>query len=432
MPALSGTGVPIEPPMDSRSADGAHQQSPHFARALADLGDRKAVVARTAIHNQQGLKVIDKGVAVNARLYEMLTRHRLSQPLAESVSMEDMVTPATVRDQARELAAAEPLFGALVATPRAGEAVLDELALIPLPDAVALQLTTMREMQSDLWQHSLRCALLAGWLGQRRGGTRYDTRMLCAAGLLHDLGMLHLDPALLRPETVFSAELRRQLHSHPLLTVMLLERHHEYPRELLQAVLDHHEAADGSGYPRRAGSTAISPWGRVLALTEVVTALAAPQRGASAARLSLTLRMNPMRFDPALVAELLPLLRTLGDAPPEAAGDALARLAAIDELLCAWPVGVPAGPQQQALQAQCAGLQRTLADAGIATAQLVMLESSDADEGGQAELALIADEAAWQLKALARRARQLWPEPDAAQKPSGLEAWLERVAQLPG
>lgn len=406
--------------------------SPHFARALADLGDRKPVVARTAIHNQQGLKVIEKGVAVNARLYEMLTRHRLSQPLAESVTMADMLTPTTARDHARELAAAEPLFGALLATPRAGEAVLDELALIPLPDAVALQLSTMREMQFELWQHSLRCALLAGWLGHRQGGTRYDVRMLCAAGLLHDLGMLHLDPALLKPETVFGADLRRQLHSHPLLTVMLLERHHEYPRELLQAVLDHHEAADASGYPRRVAAAAISPWGRVLGLTEVVTALAAPQRGASAARLSLMLRMNHARFDVALVAELLPLLGALGDAPAPEAGDALARLAGIDELLRAWPVAAPAGPQQQALQGQRASLQRTLADAGIATAQLVMLETSDASETGHAELVLIADEASWQLKALARRARQLWPEPEAAQNPPGLEAWLQRVHELAG
>lgn len=234
---------------------------PHFTHAVARMAERRRVVTHTAIYNQQGLKIIEMGVPVDARLYDKLAHHRLQAPLADCLAVDDPVHPAGVRDAACVLAASEPLVDAMLKTPRVGDILRDELGLVPLPAPVALQLATLRELHPDLWQHSLRSALLAGRLSARAGGTRYDVRMLCAAGLLHDIGMLHLDPALQQPDTPFSSEQRRQLYTHPLLAVMLLERQHAYPRELLRAVLEHHETLDGAGYPRQVAGSEVSAWG---------------------------------------------------------------------------------------------------------------------------------------------------------------------------
>jgi HD domain len=402
----------------------------HFARVVTDLGEKRAIVARSPILNTQGLKIIDRGVAIDSRLYERLSQHQLKQPLAENLGSETSVTGPTLRDAALVLCRQEPLFGAMLGTGRLGEWLAEELELVPLPEAVAFQLTMLRESRPEAWLHALRSAVAAAWLGHRQGGTRHDLRMLAAAGLVHDLGMLHLDPVLSQPEVELSGEQRRQLYSHPLVTVMLLERHHEYPRELLRAVLEHHEALDGSGYPRHATAATISPWGRILGLTEPVASMPVE-------RLSLALRLNGRRYDVALVQAvlgLMPAVKSASPAPP--AHDPAQELRAIDALLARWPAEPPPETPPGRLEtlgvvrAQVAQVRRQMAEAGTSPDQLAMLGASAVDADLQAELDLIVREMAWQLRTVTRQARRRWRGSDDEPRPEWLTTWLDEAEAL--
>ncbi|MBX3636575.1 MAG: HD domain-containing protein [Rubrivivax sp.] len=352
------------------------------------LGGLDAVVARGAIWRANG----DKGVAIDARLYDRLTRHQLKAPLDECLDSEPAVSGARLRDDARALAQ-DRFCAAMVADLKGGETLFEELALVPLPRQIAFQLTVLRETQPELWQHALRSALTAGWLAARSGLARYDQRLLAAGGLLHDLGMLHLDPVLLHPELRLTREQRRQLYTHPLVTVMLLERHHDYPKELLRAVLEHHEALDGSGYPRNVAGAELSPWGRVLALTELVTAMTADGREAPALRLSLALRMTAPRFDAALAREVMRLLAPLREPAPAAAhGDAAGDLRSIEQLLAGWRTAAAAASglssarrtAVERIAELCDGELKALTASGATAAQLAMLgdAATDADGAG--------------------------------------------------
>lgn len=400
----------------------------HFARVVTDLGEKRAIVARSPILNARGLKIIDRGVAIDARLYKRLSQHQLKQPLAESLGSEPSVTGPALRDAILVLCRQEPLFGAMLASARLREILTEELELVPLPQALAFQLTLLRESRPEAWLHALRSAVTAAWLGHRQGGARHDLRMLAAAGLVHDLGMLHLDPVLSQPEIELSGEQRRQLYSHPLVTVMLLERHHEYPRELLRAVLEHHEALDGSGYPRNVSEANLSPWGRILGLTELVTAMPVE-------RLSLALRLNRQRYDAALLREVMALLPAAKAAPPAPpVHDPVRELQAIEALLAGWPAEVPPGTPDgrsdvvAAIHAQAAQVRRHMAEAGASASQLAMLGTLD-DEL-RAELDLIVREMAWQLRTVTRQTRRRWHVIDAAPRPAWLDQWLEQAETL--
>jgi hypothetical protein len=347
------------------------------------------------------------------------------------------ITGALLCDAVRWLCRQEPLFAAMVADPRLREVFFEELPLVPLPSPVASELARLQETQPEAWQHALRSAVTAGWLAACQGGTRYDLRLLAAAGLVHDLGMLQLDPVLSRPELELGAEQRRQLYSHPLVTVKLLELHHEYARELLRAVLEHHEALDGSGYPRQLVGSAISPWGRVLALTELVTAMFGSDRPQPGLRLSLALRMNHHRFDADLVQEVMQLLPAVPDQlPPPPAHPPVQELQAIEALLGRWPSTTPAGlpgalaAMLDAVRAQAAKVLRMQADAGSSAEQLRMLDPAQIDERLQAELDLVVRELAWQLRNLTRGARQRWLKASREAPPTWLQRWLDEAELL--
>ena len=412
----------------------------HFTRAVTELGQTRLVVVQSPIFNVQGMKILDKGVAVDASLYERLTQHQLSQPLADSLGSEPAITGPVLRDAMSALGRNEAFFSAMLEDPRLGAHFLTELELLPLPPAIAFQLTLMHETQGEQWMHALRSAVTAAWLGATQGATRYDLRMLAATGLLHDLGMLHLDPVLLKPELALRREQRRQLYSHPVISATLLERHHEYPREMLRAVLEHHEAMDGSGYPRNLNGAQISLWGRVLALTEVVTAMFAPDRPNPGLRISLVLRMNRHRFDAALVQEISRLLPAIGtQAAPPMSEEPAQVLQTVAGLLARWPTAAPddaALPKPRATAVLrvgdlCGQLQRMLNGAGASPAQLAQLgDAVSVDATLRAELGPVAHEAVWQLRHIARQASRQWQlGPDEA-FPDGLQRWLEEADVL--
>lgn len=408
----------------------------HFARAVTELGEKRPVVASRAIFNARGVKIVDKGVRVDSRLYERLSQHRLREPLAEALTVAPTVDAQRLSHLAAQVLGQNPILGALLPPGRLREHLLEEVSLLPLPRAVALQLTALEETRPDAWQHALRSMVIAGWLaGASDGGTRHDMRMMAAGGLLYDIGMLHLDPVLHRPQVELAAEQRRHLYTHPLVSEMLLERHQEYPSELLRAVLEHHESLDGSGYPRGIAGGAISRGGRILGLTKLVATLTAPGVAAAAQRLSVVLRMNRHRYD-----EVLSVLveRALPHEPVvvvPTAQDPLNGLQEVEQLLLGWPSAPLAelSPERReavaVVQRQCAQVARVLARAGVGGEALAMLARETLDDVARAELALIAHEAVWQLRVVARQARRRIRASEAP-LPPWMTAWLDKVDRL--
>jgi HD-GYP domain-containing protein (c-di-GMP phosphodiesterase class II) len=418
--------------------------SSNFQEAVQQLVDDRPPTAVNAIYSSQGIKLIERGVKVDPRLYERLLRHQLSAPLEDALQAQDSINGKALRSTAEDLVERRPVLARLLGHGNQQAQLLDALEAIPLPPPVAFQLSVARDVHPALFQYAVCTALLAGWLVLRPGMVRYDVIMPMAAGLLQDLGMMHIDPALLQPQGDLTPEQRRQLYSHPLVSALLLERHHEYPRELIRAVREHHELLDGSGYPAHLAGDRISPWGRVVSLAQVMSALLRPGRALSALRLSLLLRTNRHQFDPALGDRVLDALRGMasenalasvtGMAALEPGASPVGQLIAFDRLLAAWPAtlgrggaATPARVQgMAAIGQQCEQMRRLLADVGASGDQLLML-GDDQDADLMAELSLVAQEMTWQLRALARNARRRWAPAAGEELPTALAAWVGEV-----
>lgn len=413
----------------------------HFTKAVTELGEKRPVLTTQAIFNDRGIKIIEKGVQVNAGLYERLMAHKLNVPLEQSVASTPTITGPLLRTQAEEVMRDVPFFERIAADPKTRSLLLDALTKLPLPGPIAFQLTLAYEVRPVLFRHSVLMALFSAWMTQGLLVSRFDVSVASAAGLLHDIGMQHLDPVLLAPQSVIDRDQRRQLYSHPLVSTLLVERHHEYPRELLRAVREHHEFLDGSGYPGNLAGDAISPLGRILSLGELVTSLLASNEPACELRLRVLLRMNGHRYDAALVE------RVMQNTEPQTEGqnktvavmaDPVNRLLEIDAILFDWPSDLTQRADMSAARrdnlaavaAQSAQLRRTLAGVGVAPQQLAQLGGEALDEFLQLELTLLAQEAAWQLRSLARQTRRRWRLEADARYPDTLQEWLDRADTL--
>ena len=419
-------------------SNGAPSDPQHFTKAVTELGEIRPVVTTCAIFNDKGVKIVEKGVAINTDMYERLMQHKLSEPIENSVSSLPTVNGEFLRDTADKMLREEPFFARMTEDPKLRALLLDVIHKIPLPYPMAFQLTLACEVRHEVFLHSVQVALIAAWLAKSPTALRFDIDMAAAAGLLHDIGMLHLDPVLLQSKQGLTSGQRRQLYSHPLVSTVLLNRHPEYTKEMVRAVAEHHESLNGSGYPSNLAGDNISLLGRILALAEVVAAMFTQERQAPEMRLSVLLRMNKHRYDPTLVEKVMKLLRPEMDIPSARSvvlEDPIGRLSDIEDAISKWPIGLLKLPDLSkarldglnALAAQAEQLQRTMATVGIAHEQLAQLGPASQDETLKVELSLLAQEAAWQLRSLARQTRRRWRAGPSGLYPEELKRWLDRV-----
>jgi HD-GYP domain-containing protein (c-di-GMP phosphodiesterase class II) len=417
-----------------------------LVQAVVDLGAQRPIRTSQAIYNSHGVKLLEGGVTIDQSLYDRLLSHRLALPLDECIDASPGVDSGVLGAAARAAIDRWPFFARACPPGSVGKEVLDALVTTRLPKPVALHLTLARETRPALFDHSILMALLSAHLAGAAGGSRAQVGAAATAGLLHDLGMLHIRPDLLDSEERLSGDELKPIYVHPLTSSMLVDRFADYSKEIVRAIVEHHERLDGSGYPRGLSGDAVSPLGRVLALAEVVTAMFDGQRQLPEQRVSLLLRINPRRYDAGHVAavhRLLAVPPAPGDGDAIVAAPLIARLLQLTDVLARWRASSAAIGQAlegahaalfRSVDEQNATLQRMLYDAGVTREQLTAIAGEVGDDVAlRIELWALAEELLWQLHAAANQLKRRWQAVQAsAAHPPALAAWFDAVAALDG
>ena len=396
--------------------------SPHYLRALTDMADQRTVVAGAAIYTDKGIKLVEKGARIDSRLYDRLVQHKLREPIDRHLEVENPVDVPALVAAAQALLEQQALPNLLVQAWGSGSRLLMPLRSVPLPPSMACKLTVMRDRRPELFQHSLEMMTVALFLGLKTGLSERDCSTLAAAALLHDLGVLHMDPAWNDPDHKVVGVQRKHLVAHPITAMLMIRDTGAYSKAVEVAVLEHHERMDGSGYPRGLAGAEISPMGRILLLAEVVAAFYEKYDDMPAQRLSLVLRLNHRKFPAALATCILPLLQEevaresslmpLGNDAPRQIELLAEAFAYWDNLKAAVPGGAKAAPGSAFAfaDARLLALQKALLESGSHPRQQNELMSQlKGDAIGLAEVALVGREALWQMQSIINACHRRWP-----------------------
>jgi len=92
-------------------------------------------------------------------------------------------------------------------------------------------------------------------------------------GLLHDIGKIRIPLSVLNKPSSLTEDEFTIIKGHPMAGYNILKQGEEFPEEVLDVCLHHHEKMDGSGYPDKLGGDKISLMAKMGAVCDVYDAI---------------------------------------------------------------------------------------------------------------------------------------------------------------
>jgi putative two-component system response regulator len=177
--------------------------------------------------------------------------------------------------------------------------------------AVNSLITMLQLHERDGRAHAVRVARLAVAMGEELGFDDDSLDVLERGALLHDIGKLDMPTSILSKPAPLDDDEWEVMRTHPQVGYDLLKKQPRFA-DAAEIVLSHHEAWDGSGYPRRLQGDEIPLSARVLAVADAYDSMTQPhtQRPPMSPALAVQEieRCRGRQFDPSCAEALGPVL----------------------------------------------------------------------------------------------------------------------------
>lgn len=175
----------------------------------------------------------------------------------------------------------------------------------------------MKGVVEDLYGHVHRVANLAVAVGRELRLDPEDVKRLSLVGILHDVGKVHIDPAVLAKPGPLDDMERDHMRRHPEIGYAMIAQ--KFDRLVTEAILYHHERYDGLGYPFGLAGEKIPLLSRIVFVADAFDAITSNR--AYQAALSVDYAINEIvinsgtQFDPAVVEAFVSITER-GELPP--------------------------------------------------------------------------------------------------------------------
>ena len=199
------------------------------------------------------------------------------QTYRDAVSVEQEVPRArAVVAQAAELLeklVADIQKGSRFEVERVEEIVKDMVeSIVRNPDAL-MWLARLREQDSRTYGHGLQVSVYLTSFGRHLGFPKQQLEMLAQVGLLLDIGKIRLPRELLEKQGKLTDEEFEIAKTHVDHGLEILSQTPNFDAQILEAIEQHHERLNGTGYPKGLEGDEISIYGRMAGIADCFSAL---------------------------------------------------------------------------------------------------------------------------------------------------------------
>ena len=138
---------------------------------------------------------------------------------------------------------------------------------------VLAQMRRLKDKDDYLLTHSVNVSLMAIMIGKWLEYDKETINNLGIAGILHDLGKVHIPEEILNKPSRLTDSEKEIMNNHPVIGFRLCQECANLDLFVKHAVLMHHERMDGTGYPAGIGYGRITQAAAVLAIADTYDAV---------------------------------------------------------------------------------------------------------------------------------------------------------------
>ena len=246
--------------------------NPHCLDSLLSAVDGIGLYLKEDVCDTSGASLLTAGQALSLDMKAKLLDKKLKKPLETSIAAKKTISPSDITDEAMEILKALPIFSEVFSCFEMDAKALSTIYLGPVP---AVFLSIIKHNNSKAFRHAVLVTLIARIIGKKMKLDYYDMALLCQAALMHDIGEQYVDAGIMQKKGSLTPEEWKCIMAHSKMGEAFITQCTNYAPEVAMAIAEHHERADGTGYPKRLHADQISKLGNILIVSELLAGMLA-------------------------------------------------------------------------------------------------------------------------------------------------------------
>ena len=246
------------------------QTQDFYGHRLASLNETNTVVANEDIYNSDGTLLLAKGNTYSQKRASTIAKHKLIKPLEQSIAIETTIDAAKLFGQMMKFCRSLPGVEVITRSEIVQSSLERECQYYSEFPLLRQKLTVLADTLPEIYYNSLFSAIVGTVLAIDLKLGEDDRHAAFVGGLMHNTGFLHLDPEITADERQLDRNISSAVQAHPLIAKHFLDHVPGLPKSVGEAVGDHHERTDGTGYPGHKFGVQLSLASQVIAFTDVI------------------------------------------------------------------------------------------------------------------------------------------------------------------
>ncbi|MCG8040664.1 MAG: HD domain-containing protein [Candidatus Thiodiazotropha endolucinida] len=248
-----------------------HAKNGFYSVHLSEISSKGNQAFTTSdILNDKGVLLARKGINIDRDVRQQLIKHKLLKPLDSHIGLEHQADTQTLITEFRRLLEKYPDLNRVNEALQYGPEFEKLLQLERLHPLLTQKLTVLEAQMHSEFEKSIFSAWLSSMIAREMGLSMDERRDILVAALMHDIGLLHLDPDIVCSNRKLSAQEWSTVRAHVIVGKIIADSVPGIYPEVSRAVVEHHEDCFGAGYPFALNEEQLGNPGKIINMTDSI------------------------------------------------------------------------------------------------------------------------------------------------------------------